>query len=113
MTDTYFTNGHQERRLTNDKLYTTLWYGITKLYINHCADAQIRRGIRGWCEVMGQHKRNPVAIAAKNGELPHKPPRKSKAEIDRYMYKVCQEELYRIMPSMPQYLKDVMTDGNL
>ena len=61
--------------------------------------------------VMGQHKRNPVAIAAKKGELPPKPPKKSKAEVDRYMYKVCQEELYRTVPSMPQYLKEVLSNG--
>ena len=62
---------------------------------------------------MGQHKGNPVAIAAKNGELPPKPPKKSKAEIDRYMYKVCQEELYRTMPLMPQYLKEMLSNGKV
>lgn len=32
---------------------------------------------------MGQHKNNPTAIAAKNGELPEKPPKKSKREMER------------------------------
>lgn len=34
---------------------------------------------------MGQHKYNPVAIAAKNGELPPKPPKKSKRQRDAEM----------------------------
>lgn len=44
---------------------------------------------------MGQHKYNPVAIAAKNGDLPPKPPKLSKAEQERLMYAKCQEILYR------------------
>lgn len=34
---------------------------------------------------MGQSKFNPTAIAAKNGELPPKPPRPSKREQERFI----------------------------
>lgn len=34
---------------------------------------------------MGQHKHNPTAIAAKEGKLPPKPPKKSKAQSDAEM----------------------------
>ena len=44
---------------------------------------------------MGQHKYNPTAIAAKNGELPPKPEKISKREAERLMYAKCQEILYR------------------
>jgi hypothetical protein len=44
---------------------------------------------------MGQHKHNPTAIAAKNGELPPKPKQMSKREAERLMYDKCQEILYR------------------
>ena len=37
---------------------------------------------------MGQHKHNPTAIAARNGELPPKEqPRLSKRQIDALIYK--------------------------
>ena len=37
---------------------------------------------------MGEHKRNPTAIAAKNGELPPKePPKLSKRQTDALMRK--------------------------
>lgn len=35
---------------------------------------------------MGQHKYNPTAIAAKNGELPPKPERPSKRATERALY---------------------------
>lgn len=34
---------------------------------------------------MGQHKHNPTAIAAKNGELPPKPKKMGKSERDRLL----------------------------
>ncbi len=43
---------------------------------------------------MGEHKRNPVAIAAKRGELSPKKPKRSKAEADRVIYAKCQEIIY-------------------
>jgi hypothetical protein len=39
---------------------------------------------------MGQHKYNPTAIAAKNGELPPKPKKMSKRESERELYAMCQ-----------------------
>lgn len=44
---------------------------------------------------MGQHKHNPTAIAAKNGELPPKPKKKSKRQLDREIYAKCQEIIYK------------------
>lgn len=35
---------------------------------------------------MGAHKYNPTAIAAKEGKLPPKPPKKSKRETERELY---------------------------
>ena len=35
---------------------------------------------------MGQHKHNPTAIAAKNGELPKRPPKMTKHEKERIIY---------------------------
>ena len=44
---------------------------------------------------MGQHKTNPTAIAAKNGELPQKQKKLSKRENDRLIYEKCQEIIYK------------------
>lgn len=44
---------------------------------------------------MGQHKYNPTAIAAKNGELPPKPKKMGKREAKRLMYAKCAEILYK------------------
>lgn len=44
---------------------------------------------------MGQHKTNPTAIAAKNGELPPKKKPMSKRERDRLLYAKCEELLYK------------------
>ena len=57
---------------------------------------------------MGQHKHNPTAIAAKNGELPPKPKMMSKREAERLMYAKCQEILYR--PLVEAYEKMQETD---
>lgn len=40
---------------------------------------------------MGEHKHNPTAIAAKNGELPPKKKPVSKRELDRLLMKRIQE----------------------
>ena len=41
---------------------------------------------------MGQHKHNPTAIAAKNGELPPKEqPKLSKRQMDALIYKRIQD----------------------
>lgn len=52
---------------------------------------------------MGQHKYNPTAIAAKNGELPSKPKKISKREMDRLIFAKCQEVLYK--PLADAYVK--------
>jgi hypothetical protein len=57
---------------------------------------------------MGQHKHNPTAIAAKNGELPPKPKKIGKREAERLMYAKCQEILYR--PLIEAYEKMQETD---
>jgi len=44
---------------------------------------------------MGQHKYNLTAIKAKNGELPPKPEKISKRELERQMYAKCREILYK------------------
>ena len=54
---------------------------------------------------MGQHKRNPVAIAAKNGELPPKKPKMSKADRDRWIYARCQEAVYGSLGIPSKYLR--------
>lgn len=42
---------------------------------------------------MGQHKHNPVAILAKQGRLPEKPKRLTKAQSDRAMERKCERVL--------------------
>ncbi len=54
---------------------------------------------------MGQHKRNPVAIAAKMGELPPKKLKMSKADRDRWVYARCQEAVYGSLGIPPEYLR--------
>ena len=57
---------------------------------------------------MGQHKHNPVAIAAKKGKLPPKPKKMSKRESDRLLYAKCQEVLYK--PLIDAYMKMTKED---
>lgn len=53
---------------------------------------------------MGQHKTNPTAIAAQNGELQPKPkPTMSKRERERLLYAKCQEIIYK--PLIEAYTK--------
>lgn len=40
---------------------------------------------------MGEHKYNPTAIAARNGELPPKPKKMSKAKRDKILRKKIQD----------------------
>ena len=42
---------------------------------------------------MGQHKTNPTAIKAKNGESPPKPPAMGKAEYNRRLQAAVREAL--------------------
>lgn len=52
---------------------------------------------------MGQHKHNPTAIKAQNGELPPKPKKMGKREADRQLYAKCQEIIYK--PLIDAYIK--------
>ena len=58
---------------------------------------------------MGQHKHNPTAIAAKNGELPPKPPKMGKRERDRLLYAKCREIIYRSL--IEGYMKMQSQEG--
>lgn len=61
---------------------------------------------------MGQHKYNPTAIAAKNGELPPKPKKMSKREADRLLYVKCQEILYRpLVEAYARMMRESDRDG--
>ena len=44
---------------------------------------------------MGQHKYNPTAIKAKNGELEPKPKKIGKREAERLLYAKCKDILYK------------------
>lgn len=61
---------------------------------------------------MGQHKYNQTAIAAKNGEIPPKPKRPSKAERERelrmVMYDAMQHAMHKkglLTPADIMYLR--------
>lgn len=44
---------------------------------------------------MGEHKHNPTAIAAKNGELSPKPKKMSKRELEALMYSRIKSEIVK------------------
>ena len=48
---------------------------------------------------MGAHKHNPTAIAAKNGELPPKLPKKSKREMEQELYAEILSAMMRKSPA--------------
>lgn len=51
---------------------------------------------------MGQHKYNPTAIAAKEGRIPPKPPKPSKAERDRAIYEALARAMWeRLLKKEP------------
>ena len=54
---------------------------------------------------MGEHKRNPVAIAAKNGELPAKKPGMSKRQHDALIRAILYQRLGL------NYIYDAMKGG--
>lgn len=58
---------------------------------------------------MGQHKYNPTAIAAKNGELPPRPKRPSKKERDAYLYHLTEEAMRKVVGVAPC---DFMVDAS-
>lgn len=63
---------------------------------------------------MGEHKRNPTAIKAKNGELPPKPKPMGKCERDRLFYAKCQEILYKplVDAHIQMQMKEGVNDGH-
>jgi hypothetical protein len=57
---------------------------------------------------MGQHKHNPTAIAAKNGEFPPKAQKMSKREAERLLYAKCAEIMYK--PLIEAHVQMQMND---
>lgn len=55
---------------------------------------------------MGEHKHNPTAIAAKNGELPPKPQKMSKREREALMTAKMME-LVRPIPGVAYFSRDI------
>lgn len=60
---------------------------------------------------MGQHKYNPVAIAAKNGELPPKPKKPSKREREAALQNAVENAMRKVVGVAPSDLFDTYTDG--
>ena len=52
---------------------------------------------------MGQHKYNPNCQLAREGKLPPKPPKMSKRQLEREMYAMCAQVLYK--PLVDAYVK--------
>ncbi len=59
---------------------------------------------------MGQHKYNPKAIAAARGELPPKPPKKSKRQRDAEMYMAVLAAMEKYVPGTAEIMG--MIGGN-
>ena len=60
---------------------------------------------------MGQHKYNPVAIAAKNGEIPPKPKKPSKREREAMLQNAVENAMRKVCGVAPSDLLDTYTDG--
>lgn len=60
---------------------------------------------------MGQHKHNPTAIAAARGELPPKPPKKSKRQRDAEMRMAVLAALEKYAPGTAALLDDLTLPG--
>ena len=60
---------------------------------------------------MGQHKHNPTAIAANNGEIPPKPKKPSKREREIYLHNAVENAMRKIVGVAPSDLIDTYTDG--
>lgn len=59
---------------------------------------------------MGQHKYNPTAIAAKNGELPPKPKKLSKREREAYLQIAVENATRKVVGVALSDLFDAYTD---
>ena len=60
---------------------------------------------------MGQHKTNPTAIKAKNGELPPKPPAMGKAEYKRWLQAAVHEALSSPFTELIKYQVEMAEAG--
>ena len=60
---------------------------------------------------MGQHKYNPTAIAAKNGELPPKSKKTSKREREAFLQNAVENAMRKVVGVAPSDLLDTYTDG--
>ena len=60
---------------------------------------------------MGQHKHNPTAIAAARGELPPKPPKKSKRQRDAEMRMAVLAALEKHAPGTAALLDSLTLPG--
>lgn len=63
---------------------------------------------------MGQHKYNPTAIAAKNGELQPKPklkPKLSKRKREEILQNAVENAMRKVVGVAPSDLLDTYTDG--
>ena len=49
---------------------------------------------------MGQHKTNPTAIAAANGELPDKPKKMCKREAERELQRMIWQKMVEVAPEV-------------
>lgn len=61
--------------------------------------------------MMGQHKYNPTAIAAKNGELQPKPKKPSKREREAILQIAVENAMRKVVGVAPSDLLDIYTDG--
>ena len=60
---------------------------------------------------MGQHKTNPTAIKAKNGEIPPKPPAMGKAECNRRLQAAVHEALSSPFTEFVKYQVEMAEAG--
>ncbi len=60
---------------------------------------------------MGQHKHNPIAIAAKNGILPPKSKKPSKREREFMVFQATENACRRIVGVAPTDLMGIYTNG--
>ena len=60
---------------------------------------------------MGQHKTNPMAIKAKNGEIPPKPPTMGKAEYKRWLQSAVHEALSSPFTEFVKYQVEMAEAG--
>ena len=61
--------------------------------------------------MMGQHKYNPTAIAAKEGKLPPKEKKLSKCERDILLHNAVENAMRKVVGVAPSDLIDTYTDG--